>query len=128
MIRFLLLTLKAYPFTALFVINSKCLRAFPGIFGNIPLNVWQHSSEFGTQPFGTHHLTLNHFPGMFDEIPQDVFFRIFGIIPWNVWQRSPEYLARLSEIFGDYPHNITLPQFPGPLITALLFHSPFLYS
>ena len=91
------------------------------MFGNIPQNL-------ALNHLALNHLTLNHFPGMFDEIPQDVFFRIFGIIPWNVWQRSPEYLARLSEIFGDYPHNITLPQFPGPLITALLFHSPFLYS
>ena len=41
---------------------------FPGIFYDIPRNVWRHSPE-----------CLATFPGMFGDIPQ------------NVWQHSLEY-------------------------------------
>ena len=127
MIRSLPLTLKAYPLTALFPINSECLRAFNGMFEDIPRNFWLYSVE-----------CLATFPGMIDDDPQIVsghfpeFLRtfpgIFGNIPWNVWQRSPECLARFFGMFGDISRNITFPQFHAPLITASLFHSSFLYS
>ena len=41
---------EAYPLIALLVINSEYLRAFPGMFGNIPRNVWLHSAEYNISP------------------------------------------------------------------------------
>ena len=99
MIRFLPLTLKAYPFNALFVINSKSLRAFPWIFGNIPLNVWQHSSECGTQPFGTQPFNIQPFPW-------NVWWDSPGCFPQNIWHHSLECLATFPGIFGETLRNL----------------------
>ena len=48
---------ETYPLTALLVINSEYLRAFPGLFerfprmfGNIPRNVWLLSPEYSIPP------------------------------------------------------------------------------
>ena len=63
---------------------AKFLRMFedifPGMFGDIPRNVWRHSSE-----------CLRTFPGIFDNIPQ------------NIWRYSGECLATLPEMFGTLP-------------------------
>ena len=121
MIRFLQLTLKAYPFNALFVINSKSLRAFPWIFGNIPLNVWQHSSEFGTHPFGTQPFNTQPFP-------RNVWWDSPGCFPQNIWHHSLKCLAPFPGIFGETLRNlwrlspeynaapIPRPSHSGPLI------------
>ena len=56
------------------------LASFPGMFGDIPRNVWGHSLE-----------CLTRFPG------------IFGDIPRNVWRHSPECLASFPGMFGEIP-------------------------
>ena len=60
--------------------------------GDIPRNVLQHSSE-----------CLATFPGMFDDIP------------WNVWghKHSRECLRTVPGMFEDIPWNITFPPFPA---------------
>ena len=76
----------------------ECLATFPGIFYDIPLNIWRHSPE-----------CLAIFP------------EILGDIRRNVWLHSPKCLRTLPEMFGDIPRNKTFPLFPA-------FRSPFLYS
>ena len=66
---------------------------------------WQHSLE-----------CLATFPGIFDDIPQNIWRRfpeclatfpgIFGDIPWNAWRHFPECLTTFPGIFGDVPRNV----------------------
>lgn len=102
MITSLPLTLKAYPLTALFAINSECLRAFHGMFEDIPRNFWQYSTE-----------CLATFP------------RIFGNIPRNDWWHSPDCFRTFPGMFENIPRNIwehsqeCLATFPGMFVEIL---------
>ena len=100
-----------------------CLATFPGMFEDIPQNVWWHSSK-----------CLVTFLGMFGDIPRSVwghsaeclmtFPGMFEDTPLNVWRYFPECLATFPLMSGDIPQNITfltLPAFP-------VFCSLFLYS
>ena len=78
-------------FTTCHILHATChILFFPGMFGDIPRNIWRHSPEY-----------LATFPGIFGDIPQNVrgnspeclatFPRMFEDIPKNVWPHSPEY-------------------------------------
>ena len=92
----------------------QTLATFPGMFGDIPRHVWQHSLE-----------CLATFP------------RMFGDIPWNVWRHSPECLTTFPGMFGNIPRNVwgyspeclaTFTEYNIPPFPAFLaFRSPFLY-
>ena len=58
-------------------------QIFPGIFYDIPRNIWRHSPEY-----------LATFPG------------IFGDIHRYVWRHSPECLATFPGMFEDIPRNV----------------------
>ena len=97
-------------------------NTFPGMFDNIPRNVWQYSPE-----------CLVIFPRMFQDIPRNVRLRfpecfaifpgflatfpgmlaislqMFKDIPRNVWRHFPECLATFHGMFGDISRNITFP-------------------
>ena len=98
----------------------ECLATFPGIFYDIPLNIWCHSPEclaiFPEILGDIHRNVWRHSPKCLRTLPG-----MFGNIPWNVWRHSPECLRTLPEMFGDIPRNKTFPLFPA-------FRSPFLYS
>ena len=81
--------------------SPECLAISPGIFGDIPQNVWRHFPEY-----------LATFP------------RIFGDIPRNVWPHYPKCLRTFPGMFGHIPRNITFPLF----LAFPAFRSPFLYS
>ena len=82
----------------------KVNRTFPGMFGYIPWNAWQHSPE-----------SLVTLPEMFEDIPRNVwlhspeclviFSGIFKGNSRNVWWYSPEYLRTFPGMFGDTPRN-----------------------
>ena len=114
---------------------------FPGIFDDIPRNVWRHSSEcLATLPGMFYNI-----PEMFYNIPRNVWGQspeylrtfpvIFGDIPWNVWRHSPECLRRFPGMFGDIPRNVwgCSPEYnipPIPRVPRIPFPIPvflFLY-
>ena len=85
--------------------SRECFTTFPskfydipGIFSDIPRNVWGHS------------------PGLFEDIPRNVwahspeclatFPGMFEDIPRNVWRHYPECLATLPRMFEDIPRNV----------------------
>ena len=80
---FLVPTELAYKSTAAERHPPKYLRTFPGMFGDIPRNIWGHSPE-----------CLVTFPGMFEDIPR------------NVWRHSPECLRTFPGMFEDIPRNV----------------------
>ena len=65
---FLVATKLAYESNAAERPSPESLRTFPGMFGDIPQNIWGDSPE-----------CLATFPRIFYDIPQ------------NVWRHSPEY-------------------------------------
>ena len=105
--------------------SAQFFRTFPGIFGDIPGNVWPHFPKF-----------LATFPGMFGDIHRNVwrhspeclvtFPGMFGDILRNVWRHSPECLVTFPRMFGNIPRNITLPLFPAfPAFRSLFLCSWF---
>ena len=59
---FLVATELAYKSNAAEGHSLEYLRTFPGMFDDIPRNVWRHSPE-----------CLATFPGMFGDIPQNIW-------------------------------------------------------
>ena len=80
---FLVATELAYKSNAAEGHSLEYLRTFPGMFDDIPRNVWRHSPE-----------CLATFPGMFEDIPR------------NVWGHSPECLRTFPGTFGDILRNV----------------------
>ena len=77
-------------FTTCHILHATChILFFPGMFGDIPRNIWRHSPE-----------CLVTFPGMFSDI-----FR-------NVWRHSPEYSIPPIPRFPRIP-------FPVPVFLVL---------
>ena len=73
------------------LINLK-LKAFLGIFLNIPRNILEHSPE-----------------------SLIAFLWIFNNIPRNLLEHSPEFLITFPGIFSSIPQNATMKTFPGIL-------------
>ena len=96
---------------------TRMFGDIPGIFGNIPRNVWQHSLE-----------CLETFLRMFGNIPRNVwrysgeclrtFPGVFGYISRNVWRYSPECWKRFLGKFEYILRNIWRhsPEYNIPLI------------
>ena len=86
-------------FTTCHILYATChILFFPGMFGDIPRNIWRHSSE-----------CLRTFPGMFGE-------------PRNVWGHSPECLRAFPWMFGHIPRNVWghSPEYSIPRIPRVL--------
>ena len=75
------------------------------------------------------HQKLTTFPGIFDDIPQDIWRHcleclatlpgIFGNIPQNVWRHSPEY---------NIPHIPRVPRIPFPVPVFLVLYVALLLT
>ena len=91
--------------------SEECLRTLSGMFDDIPQNVWWYSQE-----------CLMTFPGIFRDIPRNVWRRSpewLRTFPWRFDKHSPDYLATFRGILGDIPRNVwrqspkCLATFPG---------------
>ena len=99
------------------------LVTFPRMFGNIPWNVLQHFPEC----FATFPECFTTFPRMFSDTPRNVlrhslkclatFPGMFGNIPRNVWEHSPEY---------NIPPIPCVPRIPFPVPVFLLLYIAYL--
>ena len=96
---FLVATELAYKSNATERHSPEYLRTFPGIYEDIPRNVWRHSPECFTI-----------LPGMFVDIPR------------NVWGHSSEYLATFPEIKHS-PHSPRSPHSVPRSCIPVFIHS-----
>ena len=103
---------------------TRMFGDIPGIFGNIPRNVWQHSSE-----------CLRTFPGVFGYISRNVwryspecwkrFLGKFEYIPRNIWRHSPEYNIPLIPRVPRIPFSVPVFLVLYKAISGIIHSFPF---